>query len=390
MKAKIAYVVDYFLDEYNSVRDIVYNTVTLDSLAEYEHIFIKSGGHLCYPINTDYIQGYKSYSAPMAAIVNVLKSSRYCFFEKAAFCLKRAVLKISDILRFKKKYYLHESYKYFKTVIKKQKPDVVVVFNGIPNHCKQYTDVCIKTNTPYITILYDAYIDSPKIIDIEAAKKYESDVINHSKAYLVPSFFFDIYEKHYHSDKVLSYNLPLLIDKADVVRAYENFENKYNLTYFGQMQAFRNSEKVKSIFRELNLSMDIYSTESHSDDDVFRFHPAVTKDELYSIIAGSNYLVALDNSAPFNWFLPSKSYLYVSFTKPVIAFGDNENSALKKFFENYPWFYYQNLNEPLDGLKAFLEKEHISNFNNAVYSEYLQFSPEQALKPLVNLLNSIL
>ncbi|MBE6878870.1 MAG: hypothetical protein E7488_06890 [Ruminococcaceae bacterium] len=388
MNSKILYVVDSLLNQYNSVRDILYNIITLDDFSDFEHIIAKAGGHLCFPLDEDYIQDYKTYSAKPATIPQILKSSRYNLFTKIRYCCKGVLLKLAQTFLMGKRYYLYESYNYLKTVIRKENPDVVIFFNSKPNHNKLYTEACIRTNTPYITLLYDTYIDRPSL-NIEEVKLYEGNVIDHSEGYFIPSFFFSSYLEHYKPEKLISYNLPLLIDRQDVLNAYKNCKNNYGFTYFGQMQSFRNSDKVKDIFRSLNITMDIFTTDNHKDDDIFHFHPAVTKDELYNIVAGSRYLVALDNSIPFNWYLPSKAYLYVSFTKPIIAFGDNEESALKNFFKDYPHFYYQNINEPLDGLREFLQKEHINSFDDNIYSDYLQFSPAQALEPLVKLINRI-
>lgn len=119
-------------------------------------------------------------------------------------------------------------------------------------------------------------------------------------------------------------------------------------------------------------------------------HPAVTKNNLFETVAGSKYLVALDNSFPYNKYLPSKAYLYASFTKPIIAFGDNSSSALKTFFKDYPWFYYHNINDSLDGLLLFLQTSKSAGFEKQYYQNYSQYLPQNALIPLINLIENIM
>ncbi|MEE1060956.1 MAG: hypothetical protein UH080_03905 [Ruminococcus sp.] len=237
-------------------------------------------------------------------------------------------------------------------------------------------------------MLYDTFIARPDV-DIKSNLAGESYVMEqNSQGYFVPSFFFDKYTEYYKSDKLIKYDLPLLIDKLDVLKAYDN-PKQYLFTYFGQIQSFRNSDNIKQIFHKITYTLDIFTTQNIASDEIFKVHPAVTKDELYSIVAGSKFLVAIDNSVPYNEYLPSKVYLYASFTKPVIAFGDNNTSALRTFFKDYPYFYYQNINESLDGLLEFLNADFPNEFEESVYSDYIQFSPEKALSPIISTISNM-
>ncbi len=252
--------------------------------------------------------------------------------------------------------------------------------------------MCTKRNIPYISILYDTYIERP-FLNKEEGYPIEKYIIQNAIGYFVPGFFLDGYLKHYDDSNIYPFDLPLLIDKQDVSNAYQTSNQKYNFTYFGQMQTFRNGDRIKDIFRELNCTLDVFSTSPKENDGAFVHHPAVTHKELYDIIVGSKYLVAIDNSAPYSDYLPSKAYLYVSFTKPVIAFGDNEDSALIRFFKDYPWFYYHNINNPsLEGLQSFIDRyqNNENKFHENIYSNYTRFSPHIALKPIVSLVKKTL
>ena len=105
------------------------------------------------------------------------------------------------------------------------------------------------------------------------------------------------------------------------------------------------------------------------------------------MVAHSRFLIAFDNSAPFHIYLPSKSYLYASFTKPVIAFGDNETSSLKDFFSDYPYFYYQDIHASAEGLKAFIEANGEQSFHEELYDQYLRYLPQHALTSFADVMD---
>ena len=242
--------------------------------------------------------------------------------------------------------------------------------------------------------MYDTFISRPGI-NPENSKE-EQYVINNSNGYFVPSFFIEDYQINYQNaaswEKIRKYDLPLLIEKRNVKFTYENNlkNNSYDFTYFGQIQTFRNSDKIKKIFSKLNITLDIFTTMNIESDNIFKVHSAIANNDLWSVVANSKYLVVFDNSKPYNTYLPSKAYLYVSFTKPIIAFGDNDTSALKSFFKEYPMFYYQNINESLDGLLTFINTTFDYRFNEAIYSMYEQYLPQNALTSFWDCVNNIL
>lgn len=388
MKKRILYFSDYKLNEYNSVRDILYNLINHSEMKEFHQEIARVSCPLLVPIDIESIEGittYSTYPTRKTKLVDVLKKKKYNIFNKFLYIVKQGTLNFADL--FKKKNSLFRMYNnnYIKKVIKKSKPDLIVFFTYTPN--KRYADICIDCNIPYIYMLYDTFIARPDV-DIKSNLAGESYVMEHSQGYFVPSFFFDKYTEYYKSDKLIKYDLPLLIDKLDVLKAYDN-PKQYLFTYFGQIQSFRNSDNIKQIFHKITQSLDIFTTQNIDSDETFKVHPAVTKDELYSVVAGSKFLVAFDNSVPYNEYLPSKVYLYASFTKPVIAFGDNDTSALRTFFKDYPYFYYQNINESLDGLLEFLNADFPNEFEESVYSDYIQFSPEKALSPIISTISNM-
>ncbi len=377
---KILYISDYTLDCFNSVRDILYNLVTSKEMAAFEHVVVKSTGAMHSSIRVDYYEGIKNYSSIMSNAAECANQKECSLIRKIDHVIYKILHYIFKALRMTHILTHYDNIAYIKEIIKKERPHAVVFLTYTP--MKNYARYCKKRKIPYISILYDTYIGRPNI-NIKCAHRLEKEVIENAKGYFVPSFFYELYQKMYKSDAIQSYNLPLLIPKENVLKAYQNRPHKTEFVYFGQIQSFRNGETIKKLFRTLGIQLDVYTTERYKSDETFVIHKAVTKDELYEIVAGSRFLVALDNSAPFQDYLPSKAYLYASFTKPVIAFGDNDKSALISFFEDYPWFYYQNINEPTDGLIDFLSNDFPTMHDEETYSRYLHFLPDNALRPLI-------
>ncbi len=377
-------VFDGTLDQCNSVRDILYNLLEQFDSSEYKKIIIRRSGVSSYPIEAIQEAGYKTYIS--LSYKSFLKKYEISVFKKTIYFIKILVYKIitklpiiGDI------YFQNSNLKFINKVLKTEKPDMVFFFSLSP--LKNFSKICKKRNIPYISILYDTFIERPYITPKKATE--EKDEIANAVAYFVPDFFVDGYYKHYDFENIYPLRLPLLIPKEDVMAAYDNIENTYEFSYFGQMQNFRNGDAIKEIFKELGLVLDVFSTEKNQSDDVYKYHNAVSGDELNNVVASSDFLVAFDNGEPYSHYLPSKAYLYVSFTKPIIVFGDNEKSALKTFLKDYPMWYYHNINDSSkEGIKAFINKSHSMGFSEEIYSKYLEYLPQNALKEIVGLVKS--
>jgi hypothetical protein len=383
---KILYISDFTLEQYNSVRDILYNLITHQDMVNYEQVIVKSTGRMHNPIKKDIYDVFKTYSNMRMKTLEYLKRD-ISFGRKIGYIYHKFLYKMANMLNLTKRYRKYDNVAYINSVIKEEKPQLVVFLIYSPQ--KEYVELCQKYHIPYIFILYDTYIGRPKV-NKEIAYKTEKFVIENSKGYYIPDFFYDLYSKTYTSEKIKCMDLPLLTPEKDVIESYENCTKKFDFAYFGLLQSFRNGEEVKKLFRSLNIKLDIFSTEKYESDETFQVHPAITQKELHSVVASSKFLVVLDNSFPFQEYLPSKSYLYASFTKPIIAFGDNESSALKDFFDGYKWFYYQNIKQSTDGLVEFLNGEFPDCFDVESYSKFSRYLPEIALKSLIDNIRRVL
>lgn len=382
---KIMYVVDFLPNVYNSVGDIL--NCLIEKTRFCENIVVKSDGHTYSSLNKEKINDCLCYSADTFTITEIKNNNTLTFFQKVRLIFNKYILNFARLIKKGDELDRRSNNKYLNQIIKNEKPDLIVFFVYTPK--TDYADVCIKNNVDYVFMLYDTFIARPGV-DKKVYLPKEKYVIDNSKAYFIPEFFADEYFKIFGTEKIISFNLPLLIEKKDVESAYKNKKN-FEFTYFGQIQDFRNGEKIHGIFEELNKKLDVFtSSDDRHSDDVFIVHNALTKDELYSTVAGSKFLVAFDNSAPYNMYLPSKAYLYVSFTKPVIIFGDNDKSALKDFLKDYPLWYYQKINEPTDGLIEFINENQYSGFDENIYSKYTDFLPEKALKTYSKIIKDVI
>lgn len=384
---KILYVSDYLFDEYNSVRDIVYNMVCSISSLKVEQVVVHSGGSIRYPTIEEEKFGFKSFFVKRCALKDILDDKDIKLKKKLKFLFCEAIYKVAQIVRLSGYIEMFFTTSWLKQIIKKESPSMVVF--ATLNTSKHWVKFLVKKKLPYVVMNYDTTVENPGVSMTEKRMAKEQYIIDNSVAFFVPNFFRKGYAKYFESDKIKSYKLPLLIDDKEVLAAYEEQKEEYKFSYFGQLQTFRKGNLVNGIFDLMGEKLQVFSTQKIDCGAALEWHPAVTKGELYKIVAGSKYLVALDNGAPYEHFLPSKAYLYLSFTKPIVAFGDNKTSALKEFFKDYPHFYYQNFNEPIDGLTRFLEKEW-NGFDRELYSKYLEYSAEQALGPIIEIVKGVL
>ena len=381
------YISDYSLEQYNSVRDILYNIIEQLGHHEYEHIIVCSNSSLLYPLKVSEKCGIKTYFTLKQSFRSLLCSRELSAIQKVGYIFKHILVNfiMSICSRIGHCYQKASCLSLYSKIFKKEKPDLVIYFSFSPK--KGFSKICAKRKIPYISILYDTFIERPNIS--KNAALIENDEIVNAVGYFVPDFFMEGYLKHYSHANIHSYFLPLLIPKENVISALENSKRTYKFSYFGQMQSFRNSDGIKEIFKELGLSLEIFSAEKKVSDEVYIYHDAVSDEKLHKVVAESDFLVAFDNGEPYTHYLPSKAYLYVSFTKPIIVFGNNKHSALKDFLSQYPMYYYHNTDEDsLEGLISFINKKHPNKFDEEIYSVYKDYLPQNALKGIVALIEN--
>lgn len=375
-KQRILYVVDFLPNVPNSVGDIL-NCMLKFRKDQYDQYICLGEGRLYNIIDHKRIKGYSVYSAEEKNKKELILSRKYSVHEKMLYLVRHGILNLLGDLYDWDGYNKDSEIKYFQQILKMCKPDLVIFFMYTPKRI--YIDACIKNRIPYMHMLYDTVISRPRVANNCLAD--ERYCIEHAKGYFIPSFFFHDYQKKYkESTNVFSYDLPLLISSEMVKRAYsKNTIKKYKFSYFGQIQKFRKAEQIKMILRKAGIVLNVFTTMKLDSDDAFNIHEAVSGGKLFDTIVMSEFLIAFDNGVPYENYLPSKAYLYVSFTKPVIAFGDNKSSALIDFFKDYPMFYYQNINEPLDGLYEFIETNSDNGFRPKIYNKYMRFLPQNSL-----------
>jgi len=375
--------VDSTLSRVNSVRDILWSIVRVFSLDDYEQVIMPRKLKYSHSYETIYEFGHKTYVGIAIDDLNfseILKNGKFSFLKKCRLFFKKILYIVKIKIKKKNISFQPGGDAMIEKILRKEKPGVIVSFTYDPS--RELNDFCNSKNIPYFDMRYDTRITAP---DVNKEKMYiaEKYAMEHSQGYFVPSFFMDDYKKHFDSKKLIGYNLPLVINKETVKKALLHAEEKYKFSYFGQIQSFRYPEKMKDLFIKLKCKLDVFYTGRENWGELFNNHEALIGEELYQAVANSKFLVAFDNGHPYEHYLPSKAYLYVSFTKPIIVLGDNENSALKSFLKDYPNYYYQNINEPLDGLIDFIEDNGFSkSLNEELYNKYDAFTEDRGVPEL--------
>ena len=229
-KKRILYVVDYLPTKANSVGAIL--QVLLQSFAreDREFIIVHNADGEISAADVTYIDGYKTYTTEEAD----------------------GRRKLSRFIRRGKTFMAHrtkreESLLQLEQIIRAESPDLIIFFVFSPD--QDYARICIRNKTEYVWVLYDTYIARPGI-QFDEGYEIEKYVIENAKAYFIPSFFYPEYQRTYQTEKVVSYDLPLLIEKEVVLAAYNRKAPVFDYTYFGQIQSFRNEEAEKAICRK--------------------------------------------------------------------------------------------------------------------------------------------
>ncbi|MBQ9730471.1 MAG: hypothetical protein IJV80_06660 [Clostridia bacterium] len=376
---KILFVTSSLFDEYNAARDIAYSTATALLSFGTDQVIVRYGGHDGLPTLVEEKCGFKSYFTQRRKLKSILTDKNVSAIQKIKTVFFGALLRVARIVRLQERLEVLLNARWLKKIIKAEKPSLVLF---VSHPSKQTAKILKKIKIPYVVIHYDTTVEDPNVKMTKKRIAEEKYVMDNSEALFVQNCFYKGYRKYYTSDKLKPYNLPLLVDEEKVLTAYASKEKNYKFSYFGQLQAFRNGYRVNDIFEELGEKLFVFSTDKTNFGKAFEWSPAVTGQELYKTIAGSDYLVALDNSHPYEHYFPSKTCLYVSFTKPIIIFGESKKTALREFLAEYDNFYYQDINEPLDGLRQFLTKKQ-KGFDKKTYDQYRGYSAEQALKPII-------
>lgn len=385
-RQKILHFIDFTFAENNSVSESFRRIISSNEMSKFEHVIVNPHYlHYLHPPIPFWDSGFKFYNEKISSTRLLLKG-------KAKLRDKISILYnlfMSHILlpKLKKKFLYKKQLKNAKKLLKKENPDIVLFCVYTPN--VDLVTLCKKANYKFISILYDPFTTKPNI-NKEKAYEIENYVVENSEKYFILSCFYDGYKELFSSEKIAPIHLPLKLEKEEVLHAFSKRKEAIEFAYFGQIPKIREPNLVKDIFKSLNKTIDLYTPSNIEPDQTFNVHKPISGEQFYQKVAESKYLVAIDNNAPFEHYLPAKAYLYLSFTKPIIIFGNNEKSAIKTFFKDYPYFYYHNFNQPLDGLIEFLNKPYPNEFNEKLFDQYDCYSVDNCVSPIVEACKKIM
>lgn len=372
-KPTVLFVVDYGLDSSNSVAQILRNICYSKEMECFNKVV--------FVLEQNYYALQKTTINNIVQISTAKEKTRDTFYKRNVFkCLYYK--SFEDLTTLAK-----HGYKYVRTsltsndlkIIKRKfNIDYVLYLTFFPD------PYALKAKIPYSYFLYDTYLSRPGVKKHEI--RMEKKVIDHSIKYYLHSYFFDYYQKTYPSDQhIHSLHYPLFPSKDEVNTAIKSVKKEqYQFSYFGQLQDFRNVPEIASIFKEANLTVDVFSWERPIDSPAFKYHDVANGEEFFKKIAESKFLLVFDNNEPFAHYIPSKLYQLVAFSKPIILFTKNDHSASKKFLENYPHLFVYDLrkNKPSDLL---LMINSYKEDKDSLFEQYNKmFSKEEIVDTIKN------
>ena len=372
LNSRTLFISDYSLDEANSVRDIMKQLILQNPFLFKDCSVWKQDVSDYGVVNCVEIDGVKNYfNKNYHRKKSFLLDGDVSIFKKIGFIARKIFLKITHKAKFFDSYSL--SLKRIRNIFKFDNV-VMLTYNILPGIIK----FCNKRNISVSIFLYDTILERPFSNRINNGF-FEKFAIAHVNYYFVPSFFYDLYAKKYKCSNVLSYNLPLLIQKEIVFKSIQKSLSlpKHELSYFGQLSSFRNVDSIAKLLYSTNNHIDVFSKDRCFNTDCFNYHNPVLDADYYMELAKSQILVIFDNDKPYDFYLPSKVYSYVSFTKPIICIGNNPNSFVSSFFKEYPLFSYFSLHESHDFFVNAVNRFKKINycFNEDIYKIFSRYLP---------------
>ena len=207
-------------------------------------------------------------------------------------------------------------------------------------------------------------------------------------------FYSDAKYKAY-SKKFLFQEVPLLkIDNST------KFSDNGHCIYAGRFyKNFREPCVLLNLFKNTNLSLDIFTTKNYRDSIKKSSHISnninvreyIPEEELNMVLKKSGILVSMGNKSS-NMF-PSKTVTYVAMCKPIIHIYHDDIDPVVDYLKDYPDVLFVDLRNSLakNRLKVseFCSKGHPSIDPKEVVKRYKTSMPKYCTTELMNRINSL-
>lgn len=328
----------------------------------------------------------------------------HCFNFGLKYCLKNKLILKREILKFIYFKFLNKlkkkcdwldnrlTYKIYKKAIKKFGITYIIRGTYFNDSLKALLKINKKYGVKYSLISTDPIFYQPINNPSKKLTEFEGKLINLSDKYFIPEFCIDAYKKQFNNySNLISYCLPVAIEFND-----NNLfkTEKLTFSYFGTLR------------KKYNLFDDYFKHLSSNQMNQLKFY-GWTSDKLANRVGGkyfnpvsgnklidellkADFLMVLDNPPSMTDLIPSKTIMYASTTKPIIIFGENDDSALLKFLKKikYERYIYVKPTDSFESLDKFIKEYSNVYFDEECYKRQFDYYPSNvSLKLYKELIN---
>lgn len=207
------------------------------------------------------------------------------------------------------------------------------------------------------------------------------------------------HESYYHQDKYSSFhskiritNFPMMYTRDE--RKQKNRVGMIECIYLGTLsQLYRNPTKVCEVFSVIpNVTLKFFGKIDNTDRIIHSFSESsekriqhlgmVTFDQGQKILQEADVLISIGNRE--SDMVPSKTYEYMSYCKPIIHFYSSENDPVITILSQYPLALLLDINEPLDRLteriKGFFDTAYGKRVDSKIIRQlFIESTPEYSI-----------
>lgn len=316
---------------------------------------------------------------------------RYCLKNKLvkkrkiiSFCFHKLLSKLQD------KFFFIDNLittRIYKKIIKQYKINYVIRGATKNDGLKALIKTKKKFGINYSVILTDPIFYFPKT-NGRRISKLEENLIKCSDSYFVPEFCFDTYTNRFNRNlNIKSFCFPV---SAQLSKFDDCENNGLIISYFGTQRVDYNvfNNTFAYLAKQHRASLRLYGWGNNAlvnETGGTHFNP-VSGSQLICEILKANFLLAIDNPPHMTDLLPSKIVLYASTTKPIIIFGENDDSALLKFLKKikYERYIYIKPTDSFELLDKFIKEYSNVSFDEECYKRQSDYYPSNVSQYVYN------
>lgn len=316
------------------------------------------------------------------------------------YCLKNSLISKIEVFKFcyfkflnklkKRSKWLDNqiTYKIYKKAIKKCGVCYIIRGTYFNDSLKALLKINKKYGVKYSLISTDPIFYQPINKPSKKLTEFESKLIKHSDKYFIPEFCIDSYKKQFNCpNNLISYCLPAAIE----FKTNDLFKTeKFTFSYFGTLRKnyslFDDYFKYLSSNKKNKLKFYGWTSNKLANRVGGQYFNPVLGPKLIDELLKSDFLMVLDNPPSMSDLIPSKTIMYASTTKPIIVFGENDDSALLKFLKKikYERYIYIKPTDSYELLDKFIKEYSNVSFDEECYKRQSDYYPSNVSLKIYN------